>query len=144
MSRALRQVVCSREDAPADGAWRVGVFDEGKCTVVNERPKSPTSLWAYAYQIVPPQAKSRLDTIQGLLDHEHEAARTEARTWTGRLVLERLVTRILIVSDSPDQTRGVNGGLASELHRLQVTFSCTESLEIPSVTTSIRESEEGD
>lgn len=112
--------------------------------MVNQRPKSPTSLWAYAYQIVPPQAKSRLETIQGLLNHEHEAARTEARTWTGRLVLERRVTRILIVSDSPDQTRGVNRGLASELHRLQVTFSCTESLEIAAETASIGESEEGD
>jgi hypothetical protein len=99
--------------------------------VVNQRRRSPTSLWAYAYQIVPAQPKSRLDTIQGLLDHEHEAARLEARTWAGRLVLERLVTSILIVSDSPDQGRGVNRGLASELQRLQVTFSCTASLEIP-------------
>jgi hypothetical protein len=99
--------------------------------MMNQRPKSPTSLWAYAYQIVPPQPKSRLDTIQGLLDREHEAARTEGHTWTGRLVLERLVTRILIVSDSPDQARGVNRGLASELHRLQVTYSRTASLEIP-------------
>jgi hypothetical protein len=119
-------------------------LDEGKCTVLNQRPKSPTSLWAYAYQIVPPQPKSRLETIQGLLNHEHEAARTEARTWTGRLVLERLVTRILIVSDTPDQTRAINGGLAVELHRLQVTFSCTDSLEIPADTASIGESEEGD
>jgi hypothetical protein len=102
--------------------------------VVNQRHRSPTSLWVYAYQIVPPQPKSRLDTIQRLLDHEHEAARTEARAWTGRLVLERLVTRILIVSDSPDQGRGVNRGLSSELHRLQVTFSCTESLEIAAET----------
>jgi hypothetical protein len=111
-------------------------LDEGKCTVVNQRPKSPTSLWAYAYQIVPPQQKSRLETIQGLLNHEHEAARTEARTWTGRLVLERLMTRILIVSDNPDQARGINRGLAEELHRLQVTFSCTESLEILAETTA--------
>jgi hypothetical protein len=106
-------------------------LDQGKCIVTNQRPRSPTRLWAYAYQIVPPQRKGRLDTIQGLLDHEHEAARTEARTWTGRLVLERLATRILIVSDSPDQARGVNRGLASELQRLQATFSCTSSLEIP-------------
>jgi hypothetical protein len=71
------------------------------------------------------------------LDHEHEAARTEARSWTGRLVLERLVTRILIVSDSPDQAHGVNRELASELHRHQVTFSCTESLKIPAETAAI-------
>jgi hypothetical protein len=119
-------------------------LDEGKCTVVNQWPKSPTSLWAYAYQIVPPQPKSRLETVQGLLNHEHEAACTEARTWTGRLVLERLMTRILIVSDNPDQARAINLGLARELHRLQVTFSCTDSLEIPADTASIGESEEGD
>jgi hypothetical protein len=106
--------------------------------------KSPTSLWAYAYQIVPSQPKSRLNTIQGLLDHEHEAARHEARTWTGRLVLERLVTRILIVSDSPDQARGVNRDLASELYRLQVTFSCTAPLEMPAETAWEGESEKGD
>lgn len=112
--------------------------------MVNQRQKSPTTLWAYAYQIVPPQSKSHLETIQGLLNHEHEAARTEARTWTGRLVLERLMTRILIVSDNPNQARGINLGLASELHRLQVTFSCTESLEIPAETASIGGTEEGD
>jgi len=105
--------------------------------VVNQRPKSPTSLWAYAYQIVPPQSKSGLDTVQGLLDREHEAARTEGHIWTGRLVLERRVTRILIVSDSPDQARGVNRGLASELHRLQVSFSCTASLKIAAETAAI-------
>lgn len=111
--------------------------------MVNQRPRSPTSLWAYAYQIVPPQPKSRLETIQGLLNHEHEAAHTEARTWTGRLVLERLMTRILIVSDNPDQARAINLGLARELHRLQVTFSCTESLEIPAETDTVSETEEG-
>lgn len=119
-------------------------LEEGKGTVVNQRRGSPTNLWAYAYQIVPPQPKSRLDTIQGLLDHEHEAARLEARTWTGRLVLERLATRILIVSDSPDQARGVNRDLATELHRLQVTFSYTAPLELPAETAGVGESEEGD
>jgi hypothetical protein len=104
------------------------------CTVVSQQRQSQTSLWAYAYQIVPPQPKRRLDTIQELLDHEHEAARAGARTWTGRLVLERQVTRILIVADSPDQERGVNRGLASELHRLQVTFSLTASLAIRAET----------
>jgi hypothetical protein len=48
------------------------------------------------------------------------------------------------VSDNPDQARAINLGLARELHRLQVTFSCTDSLEIPADTASIGESEEGD
>ena len=98
---------------------------------VNQRRRSPTRLWAYAYQIVPPQPKACLDTIRELLDHEHAAARNEARIWASRLVLERRATLILIVSDSPDQERGVDRTLAAELQRLQATFTCTESMEIP-------------
>jgi hypothetical protein len=98
---------------------------------VNQRRRSPTRLWAYAYQIVPPYPKRRLDTIRGLLDHEHAAARKEARTWASRLVLERRATLILIVSDSPDQEREVDHMLAVELQRLQATFTRTESMEIP-------------
>lgn len=134
VSRGHRQVVCSHTDVSGDGGLPGRRVEEGKWTVVNQRSRSPTGLWAYAYQIVPPQPKGRLDTVQGLLDHEHEAARTEARTWTGRLVLERQVTRILIVTDTPDQERDVNLELAGELHRLEVTFSLTGSLEIPAET----------
>jgi hypothetical protein len=88
-------------------------------------------VWAYAYRIEPPLPKSRLDTIRALLDQEHMVARMEARAWAGRLVPERRATRILIVSDSPDQARWVNHTLAGELQRLQATFSCTGSVEIP-------------
>ncbi len=88
-------------------------------------------VWAYAYQITPPQPKRRLDTIQAVLDHEHEVARQEARCWAGRLVLERRVTRILIVSDSPDQEREVDQRLEGEVRRLHATLIRTESVEIP-------------
>ena len=87
-------------------------------------------VWAYAYRITPPQPKQRLDTIQTLLDHEHGVALQEARNWTGRLVLERQATRILIVSDSPDQERAVDHRLAGEVRRLQATFTRTVPLEI--------------
>jgi hypothetical protein len=88
-------------------------------------------VWAYAYLIVPPQSKRCLDTIRDALDHAHAEAKTEARIWAGRLVLERLATRILIVSDSPDQGRGVDHTLAAEVRRLQATFTRSESMEIP-------------
>ncbi|HEY6060754.1 MAG TPA: hypothetical protein VIV10_09215 [Gemmatimonadales bacterium] len=88
-------------------------------------------VWAYAYQITPPQPKRRLDTIQAVLDHEHEVAQQEARSWTGRLVLERRVTRILIVSDSPDQEREVDDRLEGEVRRLHATLVRTVSVEIP-------------
>jgi hypothetical protein len=91
-------------------------------------------VWAYAYQITPPQPKRRLDTIQAVLDHEHEVAQREARSWTGRLVLERRVTRILIVSDSPDQERAVDQRLAGEVRRLQATLIRTEPVEISADT----------
>ena len=100
------------------------------CTVVDQRHQWPASLWAYAYQIVPPQPTRRLDTIRALLDHEHAAAQKEARTWASRLVLERRATRILIVSDSPDQERGIDHTLAVELQRLEASFFRTESMAI--------------
>lgn len=87
-------------------------------------------VWAYAYRIIPPQPKQRLETIQALLDHEHGLALQEARRWTGRLVVERRATRILIVSDSPDQERAVDYRLADEVRRLQATLTCTVPLEI--------------
>lgn len=40
-------------------------------------------LWAYAYQIVPPQPSNRLGTIRALLRDEAAAARGGARTWSG-------------------------------------------------------------
>ena len=88
-------------------------------------------VWAYAYRITPPQPKQRLETIQALLDHEHGLALQEARRWTGRLVVERRATRILIVSDTPDQERAFDDRLADEVRRLQATLTCTVPLEIP-------------
>jgi len=92
-------------------------------------------VWAYAYQIVPPQPKHRLDRIRALLDHEHTVARKDARSWAGRLVLERRATRILIVSDSPDQEREVDHAVVVEVRRLQATLIRTVPLEISADTT---------
>jgi PleD family two-component response regulator len=91
-------------------------------------------VWAYTYQIVPPQPKRRLGTIRALLDREHTVARQDARTWASRLVLERWATRILIVSDSADQARAVDRALAGEVRRLQATFTLTEPVEISADT----------
>lgn len=96
-----------------------------------KRPRSPRNLWAYSYQIVPPQQNRRLNTIRQLLDQENSTAQREARTWAGRLVLERASTRILIVSDGPEQNRGIDRRLEAELNRLKVEFSRTASMVIP-------------
>lgn len=88
------------------------------------------SLWAYAYRIVPPQPSRRLGPIRSLLKNETAAARGGARTWSGRLVLERLATHILIVSDAPGRNQSINRRLEAELERLDATFSVTEPLAV--------------
>jgi len=88
------------------------------------------SLWVYAYVVVPPQPSGRLGTIRALLRDEHASARSDDRTWSGRLVLERHATHILIVSDTVERNRPVNGRLEGELGRLEATFSLTEPLAV--------------
>lgn len=86
------------------------------------------ALWAYAYEIVPPQAADRLRTILALLDHEHWDAQLEARKWSGKVVSEQQVTHILIVSDGAEQDREINRKLAAEFKKLQVGFAITASM----------------
>lgn len=86
-------------------------------------------VWAYAYQIVPPQPKRCLEAIRDLLDHEHIAAQIDARIWAGRLVLERRITRILIVCDRPPQEGGEDHTLSMELQRFSATVTRTASME---------------
>jgi hypothetical protein len=88
------------------------------------------SLWAYAYLIVPAQPSSQLSTIRTLLKDETAAARGSARTWSGRLVLERGATHILIVSDAPGRDHSIDRQLEAELERLDAAFSVTEPLAV--------------
>lgn len=88
------------------------------------------SLWAYAYQIVPPQASKRLATIRTLLKDETAAAHGGARAWSARLVLERRATHILIVSDGPGRDDAINHRLEAELERLDAVFFVTEPLPV--------------
>lgn len=91
-------------------------------------PPAPRTVWAYAYQIVPPQPEGRLQGLRTLLDHERTDAQSGARTWEGRLVLEQQVTHILIVSDSPDLALEANRRLETELRRLKAGFAITAPL----------------
>lgn len=95
-----------------------------------KRTESPKTIWAYAYQILPPQAADSLGAIQTLLDHEHADAQRGARTWGGRVVLEPQVTLILVVSDSPEQNREVNRKLQAELQALPARFSITTPMAV--------------
>jgi hypothetical protein len=82
-------------------------------------------VWTYAYEIVPPQAEGRLGTIKTLLDRESADARLRAQTWVGRVVLQRQITHILVVSDSPQQDHEANRRLEAELKDLNVEYSIT-------------------
>lgn len=95
-----------------------------------QRRRSDKTVWAYAYQILPPQSADRLRAIKILLDREHVDAQREARTWAGRIVLEDKVTLILIVSDSPEQNREINEALAAEVQRLQAALLITTPLAV--------------
>jgi hypothetical protein len=91
----------------------------------NKATLPPKTIWAYAYQILPPQGAERLRAITSLLDHAHTEAQRDARTWTGRVVVEEQVTHILIVSDSPEQNHDVNQRLEAKLQELNAGFSIT-------------------
>jgi len=92
-------------------------------------PPSKT-IWAYAYQILPPQPAARLHSIKTLLDHAHTEAQRDARTWTGRVVVEEQVTHILIVSDSPEQNHEGNRRLEAKLQELNAGFSITAPIAV--------------
>ena len=88
------------------------------------------TVWAYAYQIVPPQGEDRLRTIRTLLDHEHWDAERGARVWAGRVLPGRWNTCILVVSDSPRQNREVNRRLEAKLKELDATFGITAPMSV--------------
>jgi hypothetical protein len=88
------------------------------------------SLWAYAYEIVPPQPSRRLGTIRTLIEGETAAAHGRSRAWSARLVLGRRSTHILIVSDFRARNRAINHQLEAELERLEAPFSVTAPLAV--------------
>ena len=97
--------------------------------MANQRPPpAPRTVWAYAYQIVPPQPEDRLHSLRTLLDQERTDALSGARTWDGRLVTEQQVTHILIVSDSPELDLEANRHLEAELRKLKAGFAITAPL----------------
>lgn len=88
------------------------------------------NLWAYSYQIVPPQPSRGLGTIRTLLKDETATAHGGARTWSGRLVLERRATHILIVSDDVGLDHAINRALEQELERIRAVYTVTEPLSV--------------
>ena len=100
-------------------------------TVKKAQRSLPATLWVYAYEFARPPLENQLTAIRALLEREHTVASRTARKWTGKLVCERRLTHILVVSDSPDQDREVNRRLESRLKLLQTAFSLTVPLALP-------------
>lgn len=88
----------------------------------NRSPPSP-SIWAYGYEIAHPLPPERLRSIESLLEEEQRNAKSRARTWASRFVVEERVTHILVVSDSPDQRLEINRRLEEELEKMKIRFS---------------------
>jgi hypothetical protein len=95
------------------------------------KSRSPLTLWAYTYQIVPPQTRIQLRPVRAFLDQEHSAAVGASGTFAGRLIVGRQLTRLLIVSDCPERTCPVNQRLEAELGRLEAEFAVSEPVALP-------------
>jgi hypothetical protein len=88
------------------------------------------TLWAYGYEIIPPQGDDLMKEIGTLLSEEYENAKRTKRVWAGRMVREQRVTHIMVVTDSPDQTGGVNHRIESRLERLKAGYSLSAPLAV--------------
>ena len=91
-------------------------------------PVSGRTVWAYSYEIVPPQPEERLRHVRALLDGEHELATDDERTWEARFVRENRVTHILVVTDRPDQGREINLRVEAGLKSINAGFALTSPL----------------
>ena len=111
----------------AEQAWE---SDERKEPMTAKHPGPPPKLWAYAYEILPAQPERRLRSIRSLLEQARSDAKHNARTWEARYVLERQITHILVVTDSPDQASEPNRRLEAALMGLRVGFSLTAPMTV--------------
>src|SRR5437016_14238289 len=103
--------------------------------VPKQRPRAAES-WAYAYQLNPPQAEPRCAKVETLLRRVGRAVQREGRLWTAQIVREAHITRILVVTDAPDEIRAVDRAIDAELKRLKMGFAMTTPapVSLPRVT----------
>ena len=87
--------------------------------------------WVYAYQLDPPQPEPRFKKINALVRQAQSAATRKGRLWTGRIVVETLITHLLIVTDHPDQVPAVNRAIEAELKQLDMGFALTGPAPLP-------------
>ncbi|HKJ93537.1 MAG TPA: hypothetical protein VJ957_10225 [Longimicrobiales bacterium] len=96
------------------------------------RVNKPTkTMWACVYQITPPLNNDAASEAGRVVDQENEAARGEEGSWVGRLIVEPGITRILVVSSSPEIRGEFNRKLEAALEPLRAVFSVTLPLALP-------------
>jgi hypothetical protein len=91
----------------------------------------PYDRWVYAYQLDPPQPEPRFKKINALVRQAQSAAVRRGRIWTGRIVVETLITHLLIVTDHPEQVPAVNRAIEAELKQLDMGFALTGPAPLP-------------
>ncbi len=99
-------------------------------------PSAPKPIWAYTYQIVPPQPAAKLKHLKVLLEAEHAEAARRSDKWEGRLVADDRITHLLVLAESADLDREVNRRIESELRSLDARFSVTVPLAVVPVAPS--------
>jgi hypothetical protein len=81
--------------------------------------------WVYAYELVPPQPEDRLRPIKTLLQRGRKSGQNGASAWVGSVVVERQVTHILVVCDSPELNCEANRSLEAKLRELKSGYKVT-------------------
>jgi hypothetical protein len=88
--------------------------------------------WVYAYQLDPPQPEPRFRKLRALIRQAQSAARRGGRLWTGRIVVETLVTHLLVVTNDRTQVPAVNRAIEAELKQLDTGFALSGPAQLPS------------
>lgn len=107
----------------------------GRAATEQER-RALNTRWVYAYQLDPPQPEPKFKKINALVDQAQAAAKRGGHLWSGRIVVETLVTHLLIVTDDPQQAPGVNRAIETELKQHAMGFALTGPAALPLSSTT--------
>jgi len=105
------------------------MMDRKRLAGEGQTPTAET-LWVSGYEMIPPNADHRMAAIRELIDRENDDAERGGRTWTARLVMEKQVTHVLIVSGTPGMDLEINRKLEAELRELGVGFHVTVPMSV--------------
>ena len=96
--------------------------------MMKNRLNPARSTWAYSYVILPALTRMSMKPMRAILDTENAVARHESRIWNGRVVCDRQITQVLIVSDSPGQVGAINRLIEAEVEHLDARCYLTRPM----------------